>query len=126
MKCQDSVSKLFRKAFSVYLLDLLVGLGEQSLGLGKQARLQITLGKSLGSSGGHGGVRGVRVVTGVLNLEQLSLQTVLSGGQLVLEVGQLGSVSLSLDFGDQFLNGGLLVLHNGHLVGAVGSLQLKK
>ncbi len=126
MKCQDSVSKLFKKAFSIYLLDLLVGLGEQGFGLGKQTRLQITLGKGLGSSGGNGGVRGVRVVAGVLNLEQLSLQAVLGGGQLVLEVGQLGSVSLGLNFSDQLLDGGLLVLHHGHLVGAVGSLQLKR
>ncbi len=79
-----------------------------------------------GGGGGLGGVRGVRVVTGVLNLKEFSLQTVLSGGQLVLEVGQLGGVSLSLNFSDQLLDGGFLVLHNGHLVGAVGGLELLK
>ncbi|KAH9403670.1 hypothetical protein TYRP_014857 [Tyrophagus putrescentiae] len=82
--------------------------------------------KEGGGGGGLGGVRGVRVVTGVLNLKEFSLQTVLSGGQLVLEVGQLGGVSLSLNFSDQLLDGGFLVLHNGHLVGAVGGLELLK
>ncbi len=69
---------------------------------------------------------GVGMMASMLNLKKLSLQTVLGGGQLVLQMSQLGGVSLGLDFGDQLLNGGLLVLHNGDLMGAVGGFELKR
>ena len=106
-----------------YLLDLFIGLGQEGLGLGKKARLQISLGEGL-HRGGGGGARGVRVVSGVLNLLQLKGESVLGLGELVLQVRQLGGVSLGGNRGDQLLDGSLLVLHHSGLVSVVLRLQL--
>src|SRR5699024_8195864 len=78
------------------------------------------------SSGGWGlSVRRVAVMLVlVLELHQLKLQTVLSLGELVLKVDQLAVVSLGLDLLGEFLDGGLLVLDHGNLMGALGSFEL--
>ena len=91
---------------SLELLDSLLGLGQKSLALGDQVGLDVSL------SGGLGGVwvRGVAGVARVVDSGKLVLESVLLGGQLVLEVGDLSGISGSLKIGDQLLDVGLLGL----------------
>ena len=69
---------------------------------------------------------GVAVVTVVLNLGKLKVQSHLGHDKLVLEVGQLGVVSFGFNRGNQLLDDGFLVLHNGHFMRLVGGFELKK